>query len=305
MRYFVRGFSTLAAYLTLTFTLTFTSLAVAQTTTTEESPHSQSHAAANAPTLPSLAKDSTQPPAPAPTSPTAPVTPMVHDAPPAAASTAKQSATMPPAPDAPRIRSRDCASNWIRGGFYMRIGSGVSDVSLDGSGSKGSASISGLGSNSLIAIGGSIFHGLVLAGTIQGSGITSSFDGGPFKGESVTSNGPSLTASSKADAQMIVLGLLVDWYPNPSDGWHAGLSTGVGLTSIKNDADDSTMNGSSAAGSIFGGYDWAIGPEWSLGLALVGAGARSTSLKDASDHPHSGYRLKTLSLGISASVLYF
>jgi hypothetical protein len=162
-----------------------------------------------------------------------------------------------------------------------------------------------LGSNSLIAIGGSIFNGLVLAGTIQGSSVTSSFDGGPFKGESVTSNGTSLTASAKADATSAILGLMADWYPNPSDGWHAGLSVGVGMTSIKNHADDSTMNGTSAAGSLFGGYDWAIGPEWSLGLALVGAGARYASLKDTSDHPHSGYRLKSFSLGISASILYF
>ena len=65
------------------------------------------------------------------------------------------------------------------------------------------------------------------------------------------------------------------------------------------------MDGTSAAGSLFGGYDWAIGPEWSLGLAVVGAGARYASLKDTSDHPHRGYRLKSFSLGISASILYF
>ena len=212
---------------------------------------------------------------------------------------------MPPAPVAPRIRARDCASNWTRGGFYLRIGSGFSDVNLSGNGPRGTASFSGLGSNSLIAMGGNVARGVVLAGTIQGSSVTTTFKGGPFEGQTVTSNGQSLTASSKADANFAVLGLLVDWYPNPSDGWHVGLSGGLGVTSVKNHADDSTMNGTSAAGGVFGGYDWAIGPEWSIGLALVATGALSASMKNSSDQPDTGYRLKSSSLGISGSFLYF
>jgi hypothetical protein len=187
----------------------------------------------------------------------------------------------------------------------MRVGSGLGDVHMAGSGPRGTASLSGLGSNELIAIGGSITRGLVLAGAVQGSSISMTFDGGPFVGEKVSSSGGSLTASSKADATFGTLGLLVDWYPNPSDGWHVGLSAGLGFTSVKNHADDSTMTGTSTAGSIFGGYDWAIGPGWSLGLALVGSGALSASMKDSSDQPDTGYRLKSYSLGFSASFLYF
>ncbi|HEY5282093.1 MAG TPA: DUF3575 domain-containing protein [Polyangia bacterium] len=147
--------------------------------------------------------------------------------------------------------------------------------------------------------------GLVLAGTIQASSITATFKGGPFVGENVTSNGASLAASSKADASSVLLGLLVDWYPNLSDGWHVGLSGGVGATSIQNHADDSTMTGRSTAGSLFGGYDWAIGPEWSIGLALVGGGTLSANVKSSSDQPEAGYRLKSYFLGISGSFLYF
>jgi hypothetical protein len=162
----------------------------------------------------------------------------------------------------PRARARYCANDWIRHGFYLRVGSGLGGVNLSGSGPKGTASLSGLGATSLFAIGGNIVSGLVLAGTIQSSTITTTFTGGPFEGETLTSNGKSLTASSKADATAAQLGLLVDWYPNLSDGWHVGLSGGLGATSIKNHADDSTLTGASAAGSIFGGYDWAIGPEF-------------------------------------------
>jgi hypothetical protein len=157
----------------------------------------------------------------------------------------------------------------------------------------------------LLAIGGNLVGGLVLAGTVQSSSISTTFTGGPFVGESVTSNGKTLTASAKADASSSHLGLLVDWYPNLSDGWHVGLSAGLGVMSVTNHADDSAMTGTSAAGSVFGGYDWAIGPAWSIGLALVASDARSATLKTSSDQLDTGYRLSSYFVGISGSFLYF
>jgi hypothetical protein len=203
------------------------------------------------------------------------------------------------------VRTRNNASNWTRGGFYLRIGSGLGGVNVTGTGPNGSASISGLGSNSLLAIGGSIARGLVLAGTVQASTVSGTFKGGPFPDASVTSNGKSQTASSNADATAAQLGVLVDWYPDPLDGWHVGLSAGLGLTSVKNHVNDSTLSGAGAAGSLFGGYDWAIGPGWSFGVALVASGTLSASLKDTSDQPITGYRMKAYSVGISGSFLCF
>ena len=304
MRYSIQVLSTLTAY------LSFTSLAVAQTTPAP--PPTQAPAANEAmenlppttlpPQPPTTPTATTSPP---PAAPAAPVTPIASGATTGTSLAPVASSPMPPAPVPPRVRARDCASNWIRGGFYLRFASGIGDVNVAGTGPKGDASLSGLGSNSLIAIGGSIVRGLVLAGTIQASTVSYTFNGGPFVGENVTSNGQSLTASSKADASASLLGILVDWYPDPSDGWHVGLSGGLGVTSVKNHADDSTMNGTSAAGGVFGGYDWAIGPEWSIGLALVATGALSASMKNSSDQPDTGYRLKSSSLGISGSFLYF
>jgi len=212
---------------------------------------------------------------------------------------------MPPVLVAPRTRSHDCARDWIRRGFYLRIGSGVGSMNMSGTGPKGTVSLSSLGSSSFFAIGGNLVGGLVLAGTVQSSSITTTFTGGPFVGENVTSGGKSLTASSKVDAASSQLGLLVDWYPNLSDGWHVGLSGGFGATNVRNHADDSTMTGTSSAGSVFGGYDWAIGPEWSIGLALVGSTTLSASMKYSSDQPDAGYRLKSYFLGLSGSFLYF
>lgn len=306
MDYAVRALLTLTAYLSLT------SPAGAQTTTTQETPLAQPSAATTsnvespAPaTLPPPPTTPTEATSPTATAPTAPVTPVAPGSASVAAPASTAISPMPSVPVAPRPRPRDCARDWVRSGFYLRFGSGFGDVNISGNSPKGTASLSGLGSSSTLAMGGNIVGGLVLAGTIQASSITATFKGGPFVGENVTSNGKSLAASSKADASSVELGVLVDWYPNLSDGWHVGLSGGLGATSVKNHADDSTMTGTSTAGSLFGGYDWAIGPEWSIGLALVGSGTLSAAMKNASDQPDAGYRLKSYFLGISGSFLYF
>lgn len=307
MHYSIRALPLVTAYLTLT-SLAGTALAQAQTPTTPKPALAPSSAAATGqvesspPTT--LPLPTTEMPAPAPPAPTAPVTPIASDTS-AVAAPSSTAISPPPPPPALKIRTRDGARDWIRHGFYMRVGSGFGGVNISGNGPKGSASVSGLGSSSLLALGGNLMGGLVLAGTIQSSSIAKTFTGGPFVDESVTSNGKSLKASSKAEASAAQIGLLVDWYPNLSDGWHVGFSVGVGPTSVRNDADDSTMSGSSAAGTLFGGYDWAIGPEWSIGLALVASGSRTTSMKYASDQPDPGYRLKSTFLGISGSFLYF
>jgi len=186
----------------------------------------------------------------------------------------------------------------------MRFVSGPAFVSMTGSGPRGHVSLSGLDSIATITLGGSVARGVVLAGTLQASSVTAKFKGGPFIGESVTSNGQTLAASSKATAEIAEFGLLVDWYPNPSAGWHAGLSGGLAFTSIVNQADDSTMFGTGLVGSLFGGYDWAIGRQWSIGLGLVAMGSTPATMKDK-DGTNAGYRLRSFSLGLGASILYF
>jgi hypothetical protein len=64
------------------------------------------------------------------------------------------------------------------------------------------------------------------------------------------------------------------------------------------------MSGPSVGGSAFGGYDWSIGPAWSLGLGLVASGNTSTKMMNE-DGDDTGYRMKSYSIGISGSVLYF
>lgn len=156
-----------------------------------------------------------------------------------------------------------------------------------------------------LALGGSIARGLVLAGTVSGATTQATFSGGPFRDAKITVDGSELSASHKAEASFAELGLLIDWYPNPAAGWHAGLSAGLGVLGIKNDADDSTLFGVSPAGSLFGGYDWAIARSWSLGLSLAIAGAGKATMKHSSGGDDAGYQLTPFSASVQASLLYF
>lgn len=190
-------------------------------------------------------------------------------------------------------------------GFYLRFTSGPSFVSLNGHGPSGSASLTDSGASGSIAIGGAIAPGLVLAGTIQGTMFNAEFKGGPFADATVSANGRSRTASNRASGGFGMVGVLVDWYPQPKAGWHTGISTGVGVIDLMNSADDSNFAGANLAGSVFGGYDWALGRSWSLGLSLVASGATRTKIVTDPNAHDTGYRLTPVSVGLQASLLYF
>jgi hypothetical protein len=146
---------------------------------------------------------------------------------------------------------------------------------------------------------------LVLAGTVFGSTTHATFNGGPFRDAKITLNGSELNASHQADASFAQLGLLIDWYPNPAAGWHAGLSAGLGALVVTSHADDSSLVGVSPAGTLFAGYDWPIAKNWSLGLSLTVAGAGAATMKHSSGGEDAGYRLTPFSAGAQISLLYF
>ena len=237
--------------------------------------------------------------APAAAAPAAPTAPAA--APPASVSTP---VSAPPAADTLKLRMPR-----VHEGFYLRFTSGPSFLTLRGHGpSRKSASITDSGVSGSIAIGGAIAPGLVLAGTISGSAFNAEFEGGPFANATVTANGRTRSASHDAQGGFGMIGVLVDWYPKPTGGWHTGFATGLGGIGMTNSADNSDLGGVNFAGSVFGGYDWALGRNWALGLQLTASGGTSAKLQTDldSDHTHdSGYRLAPFSVGVQASVLYF
>lgn len=174
-------------------------------------------------------------------------------------------------------------------GFYFRVSNETQYLALVGSGPEGSASVTGLGSGGMFAIGGTPLPGLVIAGTLGSSTLR-----GKFKGR------PPEEAEEDASAASAMLGVLVDWFPLPEDGWHVGAALGfAGITLTDSAIADAV--GPAFSAKLFGGYDWWVGPQWSLGLAAVFSATPSSSLVD-SEGDKNGYRFHTLSAGLSGSI---
>jgi hypothetical protein len=194
-------------------------------------------------------------------------------------------------------------------GFYVAVDTGVGVLGARGSGPLGSASISGFGSMSDLAIGGTVAPGLVIGAVLREWSTTGTFHGGPTITATTTyfANGvPSTTQqtlSGHAHAASLEVGAFLDWYPNPERGWHVGASLGLGGMTLIDDA-GTMSDGVAVAGSIFGGYQWWLGRAWSLGLVGVFSAASSSRLDD-SNQDDTGYRLTPFGVGIATQLLYY
>jgi hypothetical protein len=211
-------------------------------------------------------------------------------------------------PEASRVRddaSGECELSWMRDGFYLRIVDGVGFAHLSGDGPSGSASVSGLGSISTLAIGSSIARRLVLAFLVQAAEASSDFEGGPLAGATLSVDGNETPASETAIATASVLGGFLDWYPMESSGLHLGIGAGLNIVTLVNNADDSTLVGVGGGGTLLVGYDWPVARTWALGVALVASGASSASLKDSESGDDTDYELMPFAVGLSASLLHF
>src|SRR5512142_1380301 len=136
-----------------------------------------------------------------------------------AIATAAQAQTAPPPSDTPPgTQPEGVGTARVRDGFYVRVNSNTSYMRIAGAGPRGHASVEGLGTGVLIAMGGTLARGLVLAGTLQATNTTAKFDGGPFEGATLAIGDRTIRASTKVDATVFQLGGLVDFYPRASLG---------------------------------------------------------------------------------------
>jgi hypothetical protein len=112
---------------------------------------------------------------------------------------------------------------------------------------------------------------------------------------------PQSGGPGKVDASHVNIGVLVDWFPNPSAGWHVGGTLGFGGARVSDD--NISWFGAAAVGGVFGGYDTWIGPDWSLGFSLAASGSPTASLKDSKGND-VGYRLSSGSIALIGTLLY-
>jgi hypothetical protein len=67
--------------------------------------------------------------------------------------------------------------------------------------------------------------------------------------------------------------------------------------------DYENVTGVGFGGSIFAGYDWWLGPQWSLGLAVLATTTTQAPMQ-ASGAQDSGYSLALSTIGFGGSLLY-
>jgi hypothetical protein len=229
----------------LTFVLssaTASSFAIAQT---EPAPPTQSEQGATAPeptsprnAAPETAPPPEQPPANSAVAPVAPPPvppPRAYFAPP------------PPPPEAPApgVHEHD--------GFYLSVALGMSFVT-DSVHSKrfDAASLLGFGLADQLAIGGTPARGWVLGAAIE--------DDGAFA-PSLTIDGHK-TSGGPNSFGLSLIGPFVDYYFEPSQGFHMQALAGLSLLT----ADTSQDLPIGFGGSLGLGYEWWVGSQSSLGI---------------------------------------
>jgi hypothetical protein len=171
-------------------------------------------------------------------------------------------------------------------GFYLRTAGGLGRTSFAATGPSGRTDLHG-STDGMLLVGGTPSPGLVIGGGVREISASGRFQGGRYDG-------------AVAQAFEWTLGPFVDWYPDPARGLHIGALVGGSATLVS-----STTTQSSVAfgATVFGGCDWWIGPQWSLGILAEASGATPSSLVD--NHQNgTGYRVAPLSLGIDITLAF-
>ncbi|HEY2514566.1 MAG TPA: hypothetical protein VGI39_27065 [Polyangiaceae bacterium] len=229
-------------------------------------------ATAPAPTTPDTAT-----PAPAPEESVTRATPRAPPAPPPPPPGEPPPAPPPPCPQPPDAYRHD--------GFYFRFATGISYGWFSGNGASGNVSADGLGSNGAFSFGGTVTKGFVVGGAFEAGSSSGQIHGGKFDGAEISS-------------ALVFVGPFVDWYPDPTDGWHVGAKAGIGVAGVSNT--NISLGGFDVGGGVFGGYDWWIGPQWSLGLQLAFMTGTTARLNDSNNNSSdSGYRVTPSSMVLS------
>lgn len=157
---------------------------------------------------------------------------------------------------------------------------------------NGESEISGGGSAFELSIGGTIARGLVLCGTLYSQSVQDA-KLAPEDGEERELDG---------NLNFVLLGPGIHWYPDPTGGFHVGLTIGLAAAVAKT-PDGSrfeNLGGVGGGGSIAAGYDFWIAEQWSIGpmLRLTGANLHGED-KDGNVEASEDDKLSAVSLMIS------
>lgn len=175
-------------------------------------------------------------------------------------------------------------------GLYVAFTAGLGYLTFTGSGVRGDASVSGVTGTSALALGGSPIRGLAVGAVLRLASVRDEFRGSPNEDEGY------------ATAEIWQLGPFVEWYPNPLLGWNVGGSLAFGELVLK---DSYLADAIATAGfvTVYGGHNWWIGPEWSLGLRAVASASTRPSLVD-DDGDETGYAFRAFFAGVEYALTF-
>lgn len=195
--------------------------------------------------------------APAPPSTAAQEVPTIPPSPPATGPAGPPpTATQEPLPPltSPTARRHD--------GFYLRMGIGFgygqakSEANVAGIGNI-EATFKGSGPAYELLIGGTVGKAIVIGGGFVGQDISS-----PQVRMSPDVLGLNGNVSANGALGIGVLGPFIDWFPDVNGGAHFGAMLGIGVIGLRDENDDPDTG---PGASIWGGYDFWIADQWSLG----------------------------------------
>jgi hypothetical protein len=146
----------------------------------------------------------------------------------------------------------------LHDGFYLRMGLGGGYAGFSGNVGDMDASIKGGGAVLELLIGGSPAPGITIGGGFAFGSLQ--------KPKVKLGDFPEQEANN--DLSYGILGIFMDWYPDPRGGFHLQPLLGVANaqaddSSSNNNNNKSTLNGGGAALGV--GYDFWVGDQWSIG----------------------------------------
>jgi hypothetical protein len=143
-------------------------------------------------------------------------------------------------------------------GYGHVASSGTFSTTGGGTAGDWRATDKGMGPAYELLIGGTIARGFVLGGGFVGQDISN-----PTVTVS-SSTLPDLNGSLTANGSLGVgaIGPFVDWFPNDRKGLHLGAMVGFAILGLTNDSGKSDFG---FGGSLWGGQDFWVGEQWSLG----------------------------------------
>jgi hypothetical protein len=171
-------------------------------------------------------------------------------------------ATPPPAPLEPRTRH-------YHDGFYLRLSTGPALEGVSSSSGDSKVSTFGGGFAFDILMGGTPAPGLVVGGGL----VTQA---APDPGQ--TASGPSLPGlgqQATGGVGLVLLGPMIDVFPNPNQGFHMGALLGLAGIGLK--GNDDKLSGGVGVSAWLGYGDW-VAADWSLGglIRFTAAGTKRT-----------------------------